>query len=435
MPREFDIPLFYRSPIIATIKSARREEDRYKKDMSPSILDLGRIRFKLARHFGFCYGVENAIEIAYRAIDENPDRRVFLLSEMIHNPHVNQDLIDRGVRFIMRTDGAPLVPLTELRPKDVVIVPAFGTTVEMFGKLQELGINPQTYNTTCPFVEKVWNRSAQLGRQGYAVIIHGRDTHEETRATYSHARQDAPSLIIRDIAEAEVLARFIREEIDFTQFDEYFAGRYSEDFRPTEHLQRVGVVNQTTMLATETQAISNLLKSAIESRFGAANLKEHFADTRDTLCYATQENQNATTGMLDAGGDLALVVGGYNSSNTSHLVELLEERMPTFYIKDADEIIDEGRIRHLDLHAGVKITKDWLPELKGPTAPLEILVTSGASCPDAFVDQVLLRVAELCGVEDRIEAALEVFRLEPEERAGQTDEAGGADRETKGTVL
>lgn len=419
MAREFDIPLFYRSPIIATIKAARRSDDRYKKDMSPSILDLGRIRFKLARHFGFCYGVENAIEIAYRAIEENPDRRVFLLSEMIHNPHVNQDLIERGVRFIMQTDGTSLVPLSELRPDDVVIVPAFGTTVELFAQLRDQGINPQTYNTTCPFVEKVWNRSAQLGRQGYAVIIHGRDTHEETRATYSHARQDAPSLIIRDMAEAEVLAAFIRGEKDFARFDEYFAGRYSDDFRPTEHLQRIGVVNQTTMLATETQSISNLLKSAIADRFGQERLKEHFADTRDTLCYATQENQNATMGLLDSNGDLALVVGGYNSSNTSHLVELLEERMPTYYIKDADEILDDRRIRHLDLHAGVRTTEDWLPDLTRPTAPLEILVTSGASCPDALVDQVLLRVADLCGVTDRIEDALAPFQSRARTSTGE----------------
>lgn len=410
MAREFDIPLFYKSPIIATIKNARKSEDRYKKDMSPSTLDLGRIRFKLARHFGFCYGVENAIEIAYRAVEENPDRRVFLLSEMIHNPHVNQDLIERGVRFIMKTDGSPLVPLEELRPEDVVIVPAFGTTVEMFRRLAELGINPQTYNTTCPFVEKVWNRSSQLGRQGYAVIIHGRDTHEETRATYSHARQDAPSLIIRDIKEAGVLADFIRGDADFALFDEYFAGRYSEDFRPREHLQRIGVVNQTTMLATETQAISNLLRAAIEARYGSEDLKNHFADTRDTLCYATQENQNATLGLLDAGGDLAVVVGGYNSSNTSHLVELLEARMPTYYIKDADELIDAETIRHLNLHAGVTTTHDWLPDLSRATAPLEILVTSGASCPDALVDQVLLRLAGLCGVADRMDAALLPFQ-------------------------
>lgn len=412
MAREFDIPLFYRSPIIATIKSARRGDDRYKKDMSPSILDLGRIRFKLARHFGFCYGVENAIEIAYRAIEENPEKRVFLLSEMIHNPHVNQDLIDRGVRFIMNTDGTPLVALSELRPEDVVIVPAFGTTVEMFHQLKELGINPHTYNTTCPFVEKVWNRSSQLGRQGYAVIIHGRDTHEETRATYSHARQDAPSLILRDIEEAKVLAGFIRGEADFATFDEYFAGRYSADFRPTEHLQRIGVVNQTTMLATETQAISNLLKESIATRFGDEDLKTHFADTRDTLCYATQENQNATMGLLDSGGDLAVVVGGYNSSNTSHLVELLEARMPTYYIKDAEEIIDSREIRHLSLHSGVTTTDNWLPDLDRPSAPLDILVTSGASCPDAFVDQVLVRLAQLCGVAHRIESALVPFQAQ-----------------------
>ncbi len=357
--------------------------------------------------------MENAIEIAYRALEENPDHRVFLLSEMIHNPHVNQDLIERGVRFMMKTDGTPLFPLEELRPDDVVIVPAFGTTVEMFECLAELGINPQTYNTTCPFVEKVWNRSGQLGRQGYAVVIHGRDTHEETRATFSHARQDAPSLIIRDIAEAETLARFIRGEVDFAEFDTYFVGRYSMDFVPEQHLARIGVVNQTTMLASETQTISNLLKKAIEARYGSADLKTHFADTRDTLCYATEENQNATLGLMDAGGDLAIVVGGYNSSNTSHLVELLEERMPTYYIKDAEEMIDAASIRHLDLHAGVQTSRDWLPAGTVSEQPLEIVVTSGASCPDALVFKVLMRLAELCVVADRMESSLDAFPPPP----------------------
>ncbi|MCB1321657.1 MAG: 4-hydroxy-3-methylbut-2-enyl diphosphate reductase, partial [Leptospiraceae bacterium] len=169
MARKFDIPLFYRSPIISRVKEARRHQDRYRKDISPSILDLGRIRFKLGRHFGFCYGVENAIEIAYRALRENPDKRVFLLSEMIHNPHVNQDLMERGIRFLMKTNGEWLIPLEQLKSDDVVIVPAFGTTVELFRTLEKLGIDARVYNTTCPFVEKVWNRAATLGEQGYTI--------------------------------------------------------------------------------------------------------------------------------------------------------------------------------------------------------------------------------------------------------------------------
>ena len=407
MARNFEIPVFYRSPIIATLKAARRAEDRLKKDLAPSVLDLGEVVFKLGRHFGFCYGVENAIEIAYRAISENPDRRVFLLSEMIHNPQVNADLVERGVRFIMQTDGTRLIPLDDLRAEDIVIVPAFGTTVELFEELAQRGIDPRVYNTTCPFVEKVWNRSASLGDQGFTVVIHGRHRHEETRATFSHARLSAPCLIIRDLPEAHILADFLRGNREPEEFQEHFAGRVSEGFDPERHLNRIGVVNQTTMLATETQAISNLLREAMRERYGDDSLNEHFADTRDTLCYATAENQAATRGLIESGGDLDLVVGGYNSSNTSHLDELLEQVMPTYYIKDAGEVQAIDRICHLDLHSGnVQTTSEWLPGKR----PVEILITAGASCPDALVDQVIQRVAELTGVSERIDPALESFR-------------------------
>ncbi|MCO6430615.1 MAG: 4-hydroxy-3-methylbut-2-enyl diphosphate reductase [Deltaproteobacteria bacterium] len=391
MGRKFDIPLFYRSSLITALKGQRNSEDHRKQDLSPSLLDLGPVRFKLARHFGFCFGVENAIEIAYRAVHENPDRRVFLLSEMIHNKHVNDELASRGVRFILTTEGQQIIPFSELKADDIVIVPAFGTTLELCAKLEALGIDLRRYNATCPFVEKVWKRSAQLGERGYTVIIHGKHKHEETRATFSHAVVSAPAVIIRDIKEALVLAKYIRREIDWRSFSEDFAGRYSDSFAPERHLDRIGVVNQTTMLATETQEISDLLRSAIKQHFGEENLPYHFADTRDTLCYATTENQNAIHGLVRSGGDLAIVVGGYNSSNTSHLVELCEERVPTYYIKDAGEIIDAETIRHLLWRSGeVKVTKEWLPRLE---RPIEILLTAGASCPDALVNQVVAKIA------------------------------------------
>lgn len=406
MARQFEIPLFYRSPVISILKQNRRESDRLKKDFTPTVLDLGSIRFKLARHFGFCYGVENAIEIAYRAVRENPDRRVFLLSEMIHNPHVNKDLTERGVRFLMKTDGTEIHPFSDLGPEDVVIVPAFGTTVEMFKRLESMGINPTTYNTTCPFVEKVWNRADDLGAQGYTIIIHGFDNHEETRATFSHARRNAPSVMIRNIEEARQLAKYIAGDLPGAQFASDFPGRASDSFNPEVHLERIGVVNQTTMLAAETQEISEFLKTAVAARRGESSLSHYFADTRDTLCYATSENQQSVYGLLDSGGDLALVVGGYNSSNTSHLVELCEVRLPTYYICDAFEIISRSEIRHLTLATRkVDITRNWLPERE----PLDILVTAGASCPDALVDAVIQKVAELAGVADRIPKALEVF--------------------------
>ncbi|MBI39532.1 MAG: 4-hydroxy-3-methylbut-2-enyl diphosphate reductase [Leptospiraceae bacterium] len=411
--REFDIPLFYRSEIISTIKKARKESDRYRKDLSPSSLNLGDIEIRIARHFGFCFGVENAIEIAYRALEENPDRRIFLLSEMIHNPHVNEDLISRGIRFLMRTDGTSLIPFSELKPDDIVIVPAFGTTVEMFKDLESRGIQTQTYNTTCPFVEKVWNRSEQLGQKGYTIIIHGRAKHEETRATFSHARSSAPSLVIQDMEEARELGEFISGRRPMEGFLEHFNGRYSPGFDPDKDLQRIGVVNQTTMLATETHDISEYLKNTIASHFQTNEPGDRFADTRDTLCYATSENQQALYALLESGGDVAIIVGGYNSSNTSHLVELCERQLPTFYVKDEREIKSLDEIQHLNAHSGkVQTTSDWFPRqrIDANSGPIRVLVSAGASCPDALVDRVVSHLADLLGRKDRLEEALDPFR-------------------------
>jgi len=404
MGRKFEIPSVYRSPVIGAIKQARRSQDPRKKDFAPFVIDLGPVRFKVARHFGFCFGVENAIEIAYRALDENPGKRVFLLSEMIHNPQVNGDLQERGVRFLQKTDGTQLIPFAELRSDDVVIVPAFGTTRELFQKLAELGIDPQQYNATCPFVEKVWKRSEELGRGGFTVIIHGKEVHEETRATFSHARSGAPSLVIRDMNEAENLARYIRQGKPFDSFLADFEGRYSEGFSPERDLERIGVVNQTTMLASETLAIAELLKEAMRQRVGDEQLSRYFADTRDTLCYATWDNQEAVKGLIASGGDLAIVVGGYKSSNTSHLVELLEEHLPTFYIQDATEMLDVERISHLKWRTmEVVESPGWLPR---GADPVTIMVTAGASCPDAVVDEVVMRVASFFGVAERLSAEL-----------------------------
>lgn len=407
MGRKFEIPSFYRSSIISTVKNARRTQDHRKKDLTPSILDFGGVRFKIARHFGFCFGVENAIEIAFRALEENPDKRIYLLSEMIHNPTVNRDLIDRGVRFILSPDGTQLIPFEELRPEDIVIVPAFGTTVELFEKLKGIGINPEIYNATCPFVEKVWNRSSQLGGQGFTVIIHGKHYHEETRATFSHARLSTASMVIRDMGEAKELARFIRNEGDVSEFMKMFSGRLSEGFDPTIDLHRIGVVNQTTMLAYETQEISDFLRSVMEKTYGAEALGEHFADTRDTLCYATAENQNAIHHLVETGGDLAIVVGGYNSSNTSHLAKICKKSLPTYYVQDAEEILSHEEIRHMDLDSMTVVTSSgWLPKKQGA---VEILMSAGASSPDALVDQVILRLVDLLGVTGRVKEALKPF--------------------------
>ena len=404
MGRKFNIPILYRSSVIAAIKGSRSLTDPRKKDFSPSVVELGAVTFKIARHFGFCYGVENAIEIAYRALDENPGKRVFLLSEMIHNPQVNGDLRRRGVEFLQTTEGEQLIPFSELRSDDVVIVPAFGTTVELFKRLSEIGINPEQYNATCPFVEKVWKRSEQLGASGFTVVIHGKVVHEETRATFSHARTTAPSIMIQDMHEAKLLARYIRRELPFDGFETDFSGRCSIGFNPERDLTRIGVVNQTTMLATETLAISELLREAMKSFVGIDNLAQHFADTRDTLCYATWDNQEAVKGLITSGGDIAIVVGGYNSSNTSHLVELLEEHFPTYYVKDPDEILDPNRIRHLRWRTKEVVeSESWLAPLK---LPKTILVTAGASCPDAVVDAVITKIAAILGLESELERAI-----------------------------
>lgn len=389
--RIFDVPEFYRSPIIAVVKQARIASDPRKRDLSPSILDFGPVRFKLARHFGFCYGVENAIEIAYQVLKENEGRRIFLLSEIIHNPLVNADLRKRGVRFLRESTGEQLIPYSELQPDDLVIVPAFGTSIETQAALSERGIDPYRYDTTCPFVEKVWNKSRQIGLRSYTIVVHGKRYHEETRATFSHAKTSAPVVVVRDLAEAADLARVIRGEWGADVFFERFADHYSEGFDPERDLKRIGVVNQTTMLASETKAIADLLRQAMVERYGAGAIDEHFADTSDTLCYATNENQTATQALIADGGDLALVVGGYNSSNTSHLVELCEEKMPTYFIADEGELVSPDRIRHYNLHERTMcVTKDWLPDRRG--GRLDIVLTAGASCPDSLLDRVVQKV-------------------------------------------
>ena len=393
MPRIFDVPIYYRSPVISVVKKARQITDPRKRDLSPSVLDFGPVRFKISRHFGFCYGVENAIEIAYRALEDNPEKQIFLLSEMIHNPRVNEDLRRRGIKFLCDTSGQQLIPFDHLTSDDIVIVPAFGTTLEIQEELAQRGIDPYAFNTTCPFVEKVWKKSYDIGSLNYTVVVHGKRHHEETRATFSHAKAEAPVVIVRNLEEAKQLARVIRQEASTEYFYEYFADRHSPDFDPDRHLQRVGVVNQTTMLATETQAIAELLRQAMIARYGERDIDEHFADTNDTLCYATKENQDATVALIEDGGDVAVVVGGYNSSNTSHLVELCEERMPTYFICDADEMSSAKRIRHLNIHTrSVSVTTDWLPLDSKDGSPIDVVLTAGASCPDSLLDETLHKI-------------------------------------------
>lgn len=339
-------------------------------------------------------------------MEENPDKRVFLLSQMIHNQEVNNDLQDRGIKFIMDTDGTQFIPWEELTPQDIVIIPAFGTTLEIEQKLEDIGIEVQRYNTTCPFVEKVWKRSDKLGADDHTVIIHGKHNHEETRATFSHSSKSAPSVIVKDIDETKKLANIILGERPSDDFYQLFEGRYSEGFDPTEHLQKLGVVNQTTMLATETQEIADFVKQTVIKKYGETSYKDHFADTRDTLCYATNDNQDSTYSLLEQPADIAVVVGGYNSSNTSHIVELCERRFPTYFINSEREIESETTINHFDYRKKERLTsQNWLSQ----TEPVNIILTSGASCPDTIVDQVMLKIVDFYESTNSLEKVLEQF--------------------------
>ncbi len=387
--KQFDIPEFYRSPIISKVKSFRKAQDPRKKDFTPTSINFGPVTIHIARHFGFCYGVENAIEISYRAIEENKGKRIYLLSQMIHNPDVNDDLTAHGIQFLQDTQGNTLIPFEELKSEDVVIIPAFGASIEIMNQLSAIGVDVKSYDTTCPFVEKVWNRSEKLGKDNHTIIIHGKHNHEETRATFSHSSKDAPSLVIKDMNEAQVVAQTIMGEISKDEFMRFFDGKYSNNFNPDIHLEKVGVVNQTTMLASETQEIADFFKQTMLHKYGEAEIKNHFADTRDTLCYATNDNQNSTLGLLELEADLAIVVGGYNSSNTTHLVELLEQKFPTFFIKNVSEIVSESSIQHFDIHKKELVSSAFLPQNK---EHINIIITSGASCPDAQVDQVIQKV-------------------------------------------
>jgi len=389
--KKFDVPVFYRSPLITAIKNKRKADDKLKKDFSPTLVDFGNLHIYMARHFGFCYGVENAIDISFRIIEENRGKRIYLLSEMIHNPQVNEDLKSRGVQFLMDTKGNILIPFENLQPEDIVIVPAFGTTLKIEQQLLASGVEIEKYNTTCPFVRKVWNKAEAIAKENYTVVVHGKPQHEETRATFSHSAVNAPTVVIKDMKEAIRLADYILGRKELDNFYKEFEGQYSPGFNVVEDLKRIGVVNQTTMLASDTQTIAEYLREVmiVKYRLTKETVGTHFADTRDTLCYATNDNQGAVYSLLDTPANFAIVVGGYNSSNTSHLVELCEKKLPTYFIRSADDIVSSRQINHYKIDRKEEVTTlSYLPEKK----PAKILITSGASCPDALVEQVIRKL-------------------------------------------
>lgn len=406
--KKFDVPLVYRSPLISAIKNKRKQNDKLKRDFSPSILNFGEVQIYLARHFGFCYGVENAIEISFKTVEENPGKKIYLLSEMIHNPLVNDDLKKRGVRFLMDPKGNMVIPFSDLTSQDIVIIPAFGTTLQIEEKLKNLGIKTEKYNTTCPFVEKVWNRAEAIAKNKYSIIVHGKPQHEETKATFSHSAANTPTVVVKDMNETVELAKYINGEKPLENFYKEFEGKFSDGFNVKKDLQRIGVVNQTTMLASDTQAIADYLKNVMIKKYNLTeeNVAERFADTRDTLCYATYENQSAVYGLLQTEADLAIVVGGYNSSNTSHLVELCEAKFPTYFIRSEKDIVSSKEIQHYNLHKKQEVTTiSFLPEKK----PVRIILTSGASCPDAVVENVIKKLISFYKVKRTLNEVMEGF--------------------------
>ncbi|MFK7922177.1 MAG: 4-hydroxy-3-methylbut-2-enyl diphosphate reductase [Bacteroidia bacterium] len=388
LKKEYDLGQYaplYRSQLLGKLKQIRPEGDR----LTPIELNFGPIRFMVARHFGFCKGVENAIEVAYETLEKHQNRRVFMISELIHNSFVNADLQERGLRFIKTAKGEQLIPWEEIRADDVVITPAFGASVEDIARLQTIGVDFQQWNATCRFVENVWFRAKELGEQGYTVIIHGKFRHEETQATFSHSRVFTPTVVVKDMAESQILSDIILGRRSIADFEQYFSERATPDFDPSKDLEKIAVVNQTTMLATETAAISAHFAQIMEERFGPAEREDRVANTRDTLCYATKNNQSATTKLLEEQADLAIVIGGHNSSNTSHLVELCEEKLPTYFIESESDILSAEKIRHYAFReAEEQVIAGYLPNKES----LTVLITSGASCPDAIVEKVLDRL-------------------------------------------
>lgn len=413
--KKFNIPDIYQSPIISKVKDANKVTDPTKKDLKPSVLDFGPVRFIIPRHFGFCYGVENAIDIAYDTVKNYPEKDIYLLSEMIHNPTVNEDLQARGVEFLFETDGTELIPIESLDEDDIVIVPAFGTTIDIQEKLKKQGIDPYEYNTTCPFVEKVWRRGEQLGKKGYSLVIHGKHRHEETRATFSQSADHSECVVVLNPEEAQILADIMTGDRPQSDFEEFFGHKSTDGFDPQKDFEHFGVINQTTMLATETEKVMEILKEATIEKYGEADILDHFADTSDTLCYATNENQSATLALAETDSDLSIVVGGYNSSNTMHLVEILEQTFPTYHVRDAEEIKSPERIQHFNQwEKEIKETEDWL---SSKVQPVNIAITSGASCPDVLVDEVMLKILDYFEDTRSVEEVIKPFEEELDEVA------------------
>ncbi|MEI7957974.1 MAG: 4-hydroxy-3-methylbut-2-enyl diphosphate reductase [Verrucomicrobiota bacterium] len=375
----------------AQVESHYRSEIVDRLRANGGAITVAGVTVKLAKQFGFCYGVERAIDLAYAAAKVFSGRRLFILGEIIHNPEVNEQIQVLGIRNLVGKSGVP--NLEVLAVGDVVIVPAFGTDVETLARIKERGC--QIVDTTCGDVMSVWKRVRQNAHDDVISIIHGKAAHEETKATASRAIHGGKGhyLVVLTLEETDAVCDYIRHGGEKAAFLKRFHGAYSDGFDPDIHLRRVGVANQTTMLRGETEEVQRRIRAAIVDRDGSDKAAESFRFF-DTICGATQERQDALTQMLAQPMDVLLVIGGYNSSNTSHLAELGEEIVPTYFIGNATRLGSREHIRHFDLQTrGEILTEHWLP-----AAPLTIGITAGASCPNNLIEETILRVFELHGV-------------------------------------
>ncbi|MDR1191907.1 MAG: 4-hydroxy-3-methylbut-2-enyl diphosphate reductase [Verrucomicrobiales bacterium] len=396
-----------RTPEVMSIVQAQVEE-HYRSRVVDHIRQSGGhtltangLTVKLAKAFGFCYGVERAIDLAYAAAKYFHDKNIYLLGEIIHNPEVNDQLREMNVKSLK--EGPNGYDLTHITHDDVVIVPAFGAPVETMNRLAEL--NCAVVDTTCGDVMSVWKRVRQYHRDHVTSIIHGKAWHEETKATSSRALGESANtghyLVVFTLAETDYVCNYIRNGGDKAEFLKKFDGAYSPGFDPDIHLNYVGVANQTTMMRNETEEVQNRIRSAIADRFGAARLAEHFRFF-DTICGATQERQDALSVMLAEPMDLLIVVGGYNSSNTSHLAEMGEAKLPTYFIKNASKMESPRLIHHWNQHTNIEeAARDWLPD-----GAVVVGVTAGASCPNNLIEEIIHKLYAFRGVkvEDLIPA-------------------------------
>jgi 4-hydroxy-3-methylbut-2-enyl diphosphate reductase len=374
-----EVELHYRSQIVEKLRQRGGE------------LEAGGLKVRLAKEFGFCYGVERAIDLAYAARKVFPNQPIYILGEIIHNPEVNEQLVAMSIKFL----SGPIksASIDDLKEDDVVIIPAFGAEVATMEKLKAKGC--QLVDTTCGDVMSVWKRVTQNAKESFTSIIHGKSKHEETKATSSRATSNNAGhyLVVLNIAETDYVCDYIRHNGNKAEFLARFAGAMSPDFDPDLHLASIGVANQTTMLRSETEEIQRRLRRAMVDRYGEAEIDRHYR-MFDTICGATQERQDALIQLLQEPLDMMIVVGGYNSSNTSHLAEMSEERMPTFFIRNASKILSDKAILHFNLHKQEEVlAENWLPAGK-----LYVGITAGASCPNNLIDDTVRRLFNLRGV-------------------------------------